>query len=66
MRPHQDDVQRLLTRELLRRAPHQRAEFLREVIATTAEALTAVVGRPAASEAVYRTADKVVANKDLA
>lgn len=51
----------LVARALSRRAPGERARFLRELLAHTAAGLVIVEGERAAGEAVYRLADAVVA-----
>lgn len=56
-----DDAASLVAGALSRRAPDQRAEFLRELLAHTAAGLVVVEGEAEASESVYRLADAVVA-----
>jgi hypothetical protein len=46
---------------LSRRAPRERPQFLRELLAHTAAGLVVIEGERAAGEAVYRLADAVVA-----
>lgn len=55
------DAARLVARALARRAPGERAQFLRELLAHTAAGLVIIEGEREAGEAVYRLADAVVA-----
>jgi hypothetical protein len=54
----------LVASALSRRAPPERARFLRELLAHTAAGLVVIEGDRAAGEAVYRLADAVVARGD--
>lgn len=56
-----DDPARLVARALARSEPARRGALLRELLAHTAAGLVIVEGDRAASEAVYRLADAVVA-----
>lgn len=55
------DPATLVAGELGRRPPGERGRFLRELLAHTAAGLVVIEGEAAASEAVYRLADAVVA-----
>ena len=55
------DAARVVARALSRRAPADRAQFLRELMAHTAAGLVIIEGEREAGEAVYRLADAVVA-----
>ena len=55
------DAAALVARALARRAPGDRAQFLKELLAHTAAGLVVIEGDRAAGEAVYRLADAVVA-----
>ena len=57
----QDDAAKLVAGALSRRAPRERAGFLRELLAHTAAGLVVIEGEREAGEAVYRLADAVVA-----
>lgn len=59
-RPAQDAAQ-VVAGALARRAPADRALFLKELLAHTAAGLVVIEGDRAAGEAVYRLADAVVA-----
>jgi hypothetical protein len=59
-----EEAASLVARALSRRAPDERARFLRELLAHTAAGLVIVEGDRAAGEAVYRLADAVVARGD--
>jgi hypothetical protein len=61
MKPEGDEAARLVAGALSRRAPQERAEFLRELLAHTAAGLVVIAGEREAGEAVYRLADAVVA-----
>ena len=54
----------LVAGALSRRAPGERARFLRELLAHTAAGLVVIEGDRAAGEAVYRLADAMVARGD--
>lgn len=56
-----EDAAAVVARALSRRAPADRAQFLRELLAHTAAGLVVIEGDRAAGEAVYRLADAVVA-----
>lgn len=59
-----DDAQAaaaLVAAALKARAPDQRGLFLRQLIAHAAAGLSLIEGERAASEAIYRTGDAVVA-----
>ena len=58
------DAAALVARALARRAPGDRAHFLKELLAHTAAGLVVIEGDRAAGEAVYRLADAVVARGD--
>jgi hypothetical protein len=64
IRNAEDDIAKWLSRELVRRPPHQRPEFLRAVITIAAAGLEVVAGRTNASEAVYRAADAIITCED--
>ncbi|WP_309089728.1 hypothetical protein [Phenylobacterium sp.] len=55
------DAAQVVARALSRRAPPDRAQFLRELLAHTAAGLVIIEGEREAGEAVYRLADAVVA-----
>lgn len=55
------DAARVVAGALSRRAPAERAQFLRELLAHTAAGLVIIEGEREAGEAVYRLADAVVA-----
>lgn len=55
------DAAALVAGALGRRAPDERAQFLRELLAHTAAGLVVIEGDREAGEAVYRLADAVVA-----
>jgi hypothetical protein len=55
------DAAALVAGALARRAPDERAQFLRELMAHTAAGLVVIEGDRAAGESVYRLADAVVA-----
>ncbi|MEO8113600.1 MAG: hypothetical protein ABI655_04400 [Phenylobacterium sp.] len=61
MSPAPNAAAALVARALSRRSPEERASFLRELLAHTAAGLVVIEGDRAASEAVYRLADAVVA-----
>jgi len=56
-----EDAARLVAGALSRRAPKERAKFLKELLAHTAAGLVVIEGEREAGEAVYRLADAVVA-----
>lgn len=56
-----EDAAAVVARALSRRAPADRSQFLRELLAHTAAGLVVIDGDRAAGEAVYRLADAVVA-----
>jgi hypothetical protein len=56
-----DEAAQMVAKALARRAPGERARFLKELLAHTAAGLVVIEGERAAGEAVYRLADAVVA-----
>lgn len=55
-----EDASALVARGLANRAPSERVEFLRELLAHTAAGLVVTEGNTAAAEATYRLADAIV------
>ena len=56
-----EDAAAVVAKALARRAPADRAQFLKELLAHTAAGLVVIEGDREAGEAVYRLADAVVA-----
>ena len=56
-----EDAAAMVARALARRAPRERPQFLRELLAHAAAGLVVIEGDRAAGEAVYRLADAVAA-----
>jgi hypothetical protein len=61
MKGQAEDAAAVVAGALSRRAPRDRAGFLRELLAHTAAGLVVIEGDREAGEAVYRLADAVVA-----
>jgi hypothetical protein len=61
MKGQAEDAAAVVAGALSRRAPGDRAGFLRELLAHTAAGLVVIEGDREAGEAVYRLADAVVA-----
>ena len=58
-----EDAAQLVARALSRRAPDERPEFLRRLLAHTAAGLVLIEGERKAGEAVYRLADAVATRR---
>ena len=56
-----EDAAVVVSKALARRAPADRAQFLKELLAHTAAGLVVIEGDRVAGEAIYRLADAVVA-----